>query len=163
MVKKSDTAKEKLFRFDQEYSKKYTSPLIKWYQQDLSYEEKYKLGLLTPQEYELWQAELAKESAHEKRGANGSDTFWSGDQEDRENVSQDEYADILSAAGVDVSNKTSIDFDSLFAEVNDAPQAPSEPDLDEILANVNRDIHGGSAILSEEEIAALFAQANGES
>ena len=148
--------------FDNAYNNKYKSPLIKWYQTSMSYEEKYRLGLLTYAEYQAWQAELAAQAASD----NSSDTFWKNDDEIRENISSDDYSDFLSANSIDVSNKTNVDFDSLYAQINgDSDNKDTSDDIvyltqEEILANVNRDIHGGNTILSEAEIAALFEAAN---
>jgi len=147
---------EELKIFEKLYNNKYRSPLIKWYQTTMTKEEKFKLGLLTYEEYLEWQEELA-------RNANGdSDTFWRNDDANRENLSKEEYDDFLANNSIDIANKSAVDFDALFAEINGEKPPLPEPDLDEILKNVQKSIHGGNTILSEEEIAALFAAANGE-
>lgn len=154
---RKNTDKE-LHIFDDKYNNKYRSPLIKWFHTTMTKEEKYKLGLLSYDEYAEWQKELEAE----EKPDNTPNTFWKDDTETRDNISQESYEDFLANNSIDVSNKTAVDFDSLFAEVNGAPPTPPEPDIDEILAKVNRDIHGGNTILTEEEIAAMFAAANGE-
>lgn len=148
-----------------EYVQRYKSPLVKWYMTNISNEDKFRLGLMTYPEYLAWQEELAREAAG---AGGGSDTFWRDDTESRENMSADDYESFLSQNSIDISNRTAVDFDALVASLQseDAPaessgQQEQEVSLDEILANVNRDIHGGSAVLSEEEIAALFNAANG--
>jgi len=148
------------------YNQKYKSPLIKWYNTSMTYEEKYKLGLLTYPEYLEWQKELAeeaakKEAAETEATSMHSDTFWQNDTTDRSNISSDEYNDFLNNNNIDVSNKTAVDFDALCGEFSDSQNESPIVHLteEEILENVNKDIHG-SSILSEEEIAALFAAAN---
>lgn len=156
-------SKKKKFDADSiEYTKKYKSPLIKWYTTNISNEDKLRLGLMTYPEYVAWQQELMKEAA----GAAGSNTFWKDDTEVRENMSTDDYESFLSQNSIDVSNRTAVDFDALAASlqsgggVTEAASADAAPadvaDMDAILASVNRDIHGGATLLSQEEIDALF-------
>lgn len=148
-------------KFDKIYNHKYSSPLIKWFQTTMEPEVKYRLGLMTYEEYETWQAELAAEERRRLRAESGqADTFWSDDEEARENLSTNDYSDFLSQNGIDVSNKTALDFEALAAEYGaEEPSPIVHLTEDEILANVSRDIHGGN-ILSEAEIAALFEAAN---
>lgn len=146
------------------YSNRYVSPVIKWYQVKMTYEEKYRFNLLTYPEYLEWMEELSKEES----ASNDGKTFWSNDSGERTNVSSAEYEDFLANNNIDVSNSSTINFEALAASVNgsepvaEIPPPPAdayEPSMDEILANVNKDIHGGDAILSQEEIEALFAAA----
>ena len=51
---------------NRELRTKYKSPLIKWYQATMTKEEKYKLGMMTVDEYYEWQAELAAEEEAKK-------------------------------------------------------------------------------------------------
>lgn len=162
-MSKADSLKAKMAKFEKEYSKKYKSPLIKWYQTELSPEEKFRFGVMTYPEYEEWMNQLARE-AEEAEAATQNDgaTFWANDSEQRNAISTDAYDDFLAQNGLNIDNKTTLDIDALLSEHGTKEPLP-EPNLDEILAAVNRDIHGGSAILSEDEIAAMFAAANGDS
>ena len=160
--------------------------VVKWYNVKMSYEDKYRFGHITYEEYCAWMYELMNtpQETPEESGDAQSDgsvyaassageTFWNGDQQERTNLSANDYNNFLSSNAVDVSNRNTVDFDKLASEVNSAPapaEAASAPapaasedvDVNEVLANVNKDMHGGDAILSPEEIAALFAAANGE-
>lgn len=115
-------------------------PVIKRYMINYSYEEKFKLGILTPQEYAAWQYELQEKNSHalEDHGqgvraitgptveealsmtAEDDDlsgaTFWANGTGDRDNVSNDDYSKFLSENNLDVSNRTAVDFDALLRE-----------------------------------------------
>jgi len=154
--------------------KKRENVVIKWWQVKMSLEEKARFGLLTYPEYLEWIEECNKKAMGEAESSDTS-TFWGNDTEARTNVSNSEYEEFLANNSVDISNSSTIDFAALAAQVegesgahsqntNDVSEAltsSSEPSVDEILANVNRDMHGGDAILSQEEIEALFAAAAG--
>ena len=151
--------------------------VVKWYKINMSYEDKARFGLLTYAEFLQWQAELQQKAMEEANGAgtegngivahagntegaksdDGRETFWAADGEDRANVSGDDYADFLSRNQIDVSNKSSVDFEALSKEIN---KGSEEPSMDEILASINKANHQGDDILTEAEIAALFAAAN---
>lgn len=159
-------------------------PVLKKYLFKLSYEDKYRFGILTVYEYYEWMQELANEAERKAREAEEGHTFWAADEGERTNIDADEYANFLANNDVNVSNNTAFDFDALaqaFSGEQATPSAPSteaastseeasendnnsllgnDVNLDEILANVNKDIHGGDAILTQEEIEALFAAAN---
>ena len=159
------------------------NPVVKWYNVKMSYEDKFRFGHITYEEYCAWMYELmnSQQQGDEdaQAGQESSDgsaytasssgnTFWQSDQQERTNLSSNDYNDFLSSNSVDVSNRNTVDFDKLANEVNNstpaaeaAPPPPADTNLDEVLANVNKDMHGGDAILSQEEIEALFAQANG--
>lgn len=120
-------------------------PVIKRYMINYSYEEKFKLGILTPQEYAAWQYELQEKNSHaledssqgapaltgptveealsmtvEEEDFSGA-TFWANGTGDRNNVSNDDYSKFLSENNLDVTNRTSVDFDALVrAQENDA-------------------------------------------
>ncbi len=133
------------------------SPVIKWYETKLSYEEKYRFGKLTPQEYMEWMQELSKKAEED------SHTFWQNDTEARNNISSSEYEEFLANNHVDIRNDTTVDVEKLLGEMETSSPGMStdyEPDINEVLANVDKDIHGGN-ILSQEEIEALFAEAGG--
>jgi len=135
--------------------------IIKWYQVNMTLDEKARFNLLTYEEYLEWLKLL------EARSQENNKTFWASDTEERSNVSDDEYEAFLSANNVDVSNSTTVDFDALkqqmeSEETDTVKPQPEEPSMDEILANVNAANHGGEKILSPEEIAALFAAAEGQ-
>lgn len=135
--------------------------IIKWYRVKMTLDEKARFNLLTYEEYLEWIKELEERSKEQDK------TFWASDTEERSNVSEDEYEAFLSANNVDVSNSTSVDFDALKQQIEGGdteekkPQ-PEEPSMDEILSSVNAANHGGDKILSPEEIAALFAAAEGQ-
>lgn len=151
-----------------------SAPIIKWYQTKLTYEDKYRFGHLSVYEYYVWMNELmAKENEDAESESdsvyesNGSSTFWKDDTQERTNVSNDEYASFLSENNIDVSNTTKVDIDSILAEAEDdvfntmeenSNHEVTEAEINDVLDQVNRDIHG-DAILTEEEIAALFAAA----
>lgn len=164
--------------------------VVKWYNVKMSYEDKYRFGHITYEEYCAWMYELmnapqdTQESPSDTQtdgsvyaASSAGETFWNEDRQERTNLSANDYNDFLASNSVDVSNRNTVDFDKLASEVNSgansaaasAPVAETPPpaasenvDVDEVLANVNKDMHGGDAILSQEEIAALFAAANGE-
>ncbi|MCR5279315.1 MAG: hypothetical protein K6E19_07715 [Lachnospiraceae bacterium] len=94
------------------------NPIVKLYQQKLTYEDKFKLGILTYPEYVQWQQELAEEEAAKNAESEGS-TFWSADGGNRDNISNADYNDFLAQNGIDVSNRNSVDFDSLKSQFND--------------------------------------------
>lgn len=118
--------------------------VIKRAQINYTYEQKYRLGILTEAEYYFWQLELQQQAEEARRAAeegsisqeeaealnalwNGEDnnsaaefdsskhTFWEGEDGDRENISSDAYEDFLKANSIDVSNRTSTSFDDLKA------------------------------------------------
>lgn len=158
-------------------------PVLKKYLFNLSYEEKYRFGILTVYEYYEWMKELAEEAQKEAGEAEKSPeghTFWASDEGERKNLDADAYQDFLVNNSVSVSNSTAFDFDALAKEFSGSDSTPpaedsapsteeassptpavsDEVNMDEILANVNKDIHGGDAILTQEEIEALFAAAS---
>lgn len=90
----------------------YHSPLLKWYSTNMSYEDKYKFGYLTQDEFVLWQEELAREAEEEKV----NHTFWENDTEDRKNMSEDSYENFLNENGVDVRNKNRVDVDAMLKD-----------------------------------------------
>ena len=152
-----------------------TGPIIKWYETKLTYKDKYRFGLLSYQEYCDWAAKNFDENAsgypddedtstkEDTQKPNDGKTFWANDEEERTNLSHDDYEDFLSNNSIDTSNKSSVDVGSLMAKYGDEKEstpAPEETDIDAVLKQVSQDIHGGN-ILSEEEIHALFDTANG--
>lgn len=156
---------------------KIEGPIIKAHQTALSYAEKYRLGILTYPEYLMWQAQISLGLAdtttqnndspvNESTASTTSDSsgrFWENDSGIRQNVSEDAYADFLRENSIDVSNNTTLDIQGLLdsnaaTESEPEPPADFEPDINEVLKNVNKDIKGDT-VLSEEEIAALFAAA----
>ena len=100
---------------------KYDSPLIKWYDTNMTKTEKYKFGLMTYDEFVAWQQELHEKMLNGELDTDDSSTdtsdtgstnhtFWEDDDGDRENISADDYAAFLAANNIDVSNKNAIDF-----------------------------------------------------
>lgn len=179
------------------YSKPHfpSTPVIKWYQVKMSYEEKARFNLLTYPEYCQWMMELqeenekasgkdSKEPVKEERRAwdlettttTSSNTFWKNDDGKRQNLSGDDYEKFLSENCVDVSNKTNLDISDLIQDIDDYTKErdnkgsvpatennsllpEDDPTIQEVLKNVNADIHGES-YLTQEEIEALFAAAS---
>lgn len=157
------------------------TPVVKTYQVDMSYADKYRLGILTYQEYYAWMQELEAQAAAEEEKASGEGTeskvsgktFWANDTGERTNLSADGFKDFLAENSVDISNSNTVDIASLLSEVEagetleEAPVTEPEPaasateevDADAIMAQVNKDIHGDT-YLTQEEIEALFAAAN---
>lgn len=147
------------------------TPIVKWYNTTWTYEQKYKCGRLTYEEYLQWMEELRAEEEEKnagsvQTGATAGTTFWQQDDVARENLSNDAYADFLAQNSIDVSTNATVDIERLLAEAggNDsspesAPPPDNDVDVNEILKSVNASMHGDD-ILSEEEIAALFAAAN---
>ncbi len=150
------------------------SGLIKWYRVEMSYEDKYRFGLLTYQEYLEWMKLLNAESGdtdtatETATGERMSDTFWRDDTAERKNVSSSEYESFLSTNNVDVSNRNVVDFDMLSQNASEPVGSmnpvessvdTTEDDIARVLSNVNKDMHGGEALLSQDEINALFAAA----
>ena len=156
---------------------KIEGPIIKAHQTAISYAEKYRLGILTYPEYLMWQAQIMlgladtnaqgnTEAATDSTASASSDSagrFWENDSGIRQNVSEDDYEAFLRNNSIDVSNNTTLDIQGLLdsqAAAESESSAPNdyEPDINEVLKNVNKDIKGDT-VLSEEEIAALFAAA----
>ena len=158
------------------------NPIIKWYQTNMTYEEKYRFGHITYEEYCAWMYELMNQAQNGSQGdstptADERGTFWHNDRAERTNLSSNDYNDFLSQNNVDISNRSTVDFDKLASEVGaqgaapapapapapaeaaPPPAASEEVDVNEVLANVNKDIHGGDQMLTQEEIEALFAAA----
>ncbi|MCR4678234.1 MAG: hypothetical protein K5679_05720 [Lachnospiraceae bacterium] len=157
------------------------NPIIKWYQTNMTYEEKYRFGHITYEEYCAWMYELMNQAqsgggvGDSTPTADDRGTFWHNDQAERTNLSSNDYNDFLSQNNVDISNRSTVDFDKLASEVGaqgatpaptpapaeavPPPAASEEVDVNEVLANVNKDIHGGDQMLTQEEIEALFAAA----
>ncbi len=118
-AKPSFAGKEQLPSFVMEIKKNLPkNPVIKLYQQKLTYEDKFRLGIITYPEYIQWQTELAQAEAEKDKKEEGS-TFWSADGGNRDNISSDDYEDFLAQNGIDVSNRTYVDFDSLKNQFND--------------------------------------------
>lgn len=119
MKKDIDPSYEAQLRSNRDLRAKYESPLIKWYDTNLTKYEKYKWGYMTYDEYVLWQKELLeKQQAGELESelddssdsnTSGSHTFWEDDDGDRENISASDYEAFLAANNIDVSNKNAID------------------------------------------------------
>lgn len=147
--------------------KKYESPVLKWYQVKMSYEEKARFNLLTYAELLEWQKEMMEEqsgqSGSEDKSAVQGKTFWAQDEAERLNVSSNDYESFLAENNIDVSNRNSVSFDELQRQltqkISDKP-AQEEESEDDILARINAaNGQGTDRCLTEEEIAALFAAA----
>jgi len=156
---------------------KFTGNILKWYNVKMSYEEKYRFGLLTYEEFCAWQYELmemAQTGQTDVSAAESDEHFWDGDTNTRVNLSADDYSTFLETNDIDVSNNTTLDMDELLknvpqalVEATPAPETDEiamsssvsdDVDLDAVLRNVTRDIHG-ETFLSQAEIDAMFAAA----
>lgn len=159
-----------------------TGPIIKKWQVKMSYADKYRFGVLTYPEYLEWMQELADEAAVEeekpKKKAE-SNTFWANDDGERENLSNAAYEKFLAENAINVSNNTTLDIDRIINDVsyseepkealtasdefaNKPVAQESEEDVEAniqaVLTQLNKDIHGDS-VLTEDEIRALFEAA----
>lgn len=159
-----------------------TGPIIKKWQVKMSYADKYRFGVLTYPEYLEWMQELADEAAVEeekpKKKAE-SNTFWANDDGERENLSNADYEKFLAENAINVSNNTTLDIDRIINDVsyseepkealtasdefaNKPVAQESEEDVEAniqaVLTQLNKDIHGDS-VLTEDEIRALFEAA----
>ena len=131
--------------------------IIKRQSINYTFEQKYKLGIMTDFEFAEWQYQLRKEaeeaqlaaqesaiSAEEAAALNeilgnapaGTEvdttkhTFWEGEEGDRENISNDAYEEFLKANAIDVSNSTSTSFDDLVAQTLGDNTAEDDSDAD---------------------------------
>lgn len=159
---------------------KFTGNILKWYNVKMSYEEKYRFGVLTYEEYCAWQYELmcmasGTTTQNQADALSEDEHFWDSDANARLNLSQDDYSSFLANNNIDVSNNTTLNMDELLKNVPEAlieaTPAPEtdeiamassvsdEVDLNAVLRNVTRDIHG-ETFLSQAEIDAMFAAAN---
>lgn len=118
MGKDIDPSYEAQLRSNRDLRTKYESPLIKWYDTNLTKYEKYQWGYMTYDEYVLWQQELLErqqageldlDDSSDSDTTSGNHTFWEDDEGDRENISASDYEAFLAANNIDVSNKNAID------------------------------------------------------
>ncbi|MBP5599787.1 MAG: hypothetical protein J6X48_05875 [Lachnospiraceae bacterium] len=158
-----------------------TGPIIKKWQVKMSFADKYRFGVLTYPEYLEWMQELAEEAAQEEKPKKKaeSNTFWANDDGERENLSNADYEKFLAENAINVSNNTTLDIDRIINDVsyaeepkealtasdefaNKPPAQESEEDVEAniqaVLTQLNKDIHGDS-VLTEDEIRALFEAA----
>jgi hypothetical protein len=143
--------------------------VIKRYQIDYSYEQKYKLGILTPAEYYAWQREIFMKDREEQEKRSASDkvshTFWENDKDVRRNVSSDDYNEFLTLNNLDVRNENDLDIDALLKAHGDEEQGAgvnaAEPAAEAVGAAASDGALPGdddpNRVLTPEEIAALFA------
>ena len=158
-----------------------TGPVIKKWQVKMSYADKYRFGVLTYPEYLEWMQELAEEAAQEEKPKKKaeSNTFWANDDGERENLSNADYEKFLAENAINVSNNTTLDIDRIINDVSYAEEPKEaltasdefankpaaqeseedvEANIQAVLTQLNKDIHGDS-VLSEDEIRALFEAA----
>ena len=158
-----------------------TGPVIKKWQVKMSYADKYRFGVLTYPEYLEWMQELAEEAAQEEKPKKKaeSNTFWANDEGERENLSNADYEKFLAENAINVSNNTTLDIDRIINDVSYAEEPKEaltasdefankpaaqeseedvEANIQAVLTQLNKDIHGDS-VLSEDEIRALFEAA----
>ncbi len=158
-----------------------TGPVIKKWQVKMSYADKYRFGVLTYPEYLEWMQELAEEAAQEEKPKKKaeSNTFWANDEGERENLSNADYEKFLAENAINVSNNTTLDIDRIINDVSYAEEPKEaltasdefankpaaqeseedvEANIQAVLTQLNKDIHGDS-VLTEDEIRALFEAA----
>ena len=142
MRKPDEITVETLIKRNRALRLEYNSPLVKWYQVKLTKRQRYEMGLMSYEEYQEWQEELAaREAAANEQEQTESEpvaddetyqisydesrfeqqepvnhTFWEGEEADRENVSQGSYEQFLQENGIDVSNKNSVDIEKLMED-----------------------------------------------
>lgn len=152
--------------------------IIKRFQIDYSLEQKYKLGIMTPEEYGQWlviEHEKALEEARKKESekAGNSATFWGNDRTVRRNVSDDDFDKFLKDNNLDVTNDTHVDVGAIIQKQNDEMLSSigyttAQDSISEIMESADeektlQDIMAANAgddanrVLTTEEIAALFA------
>lgn len=164
-----------------------TDTIIKRFWINYSYEEKFRLGIMTPQEYAAWQMELFQKQQEEqeaeraaKEEASAAEieggTFWANDKAVRMNLSSDDYSKFLAENGLDVTNTTAVDVGQLIRQENDKVIdsigfTTAQGSIDGIFESADQeraqeeavmmastsDNSDPNRVLSEEEIAALFA------
>ena len=164
-----------------------SGPIIKKWQVKMSYEDKYRFGVLTYPEYLEWMQELTAANSEEEekekepeKAKPKSNTFWANDEGKRENLSNSDYEKFLAENAINVSNNTTLDIDRIINDVsyeeettepltasdefaNKPAAAPEteedvEANIQAVLTQLNKDIHGDS-VLTEDEIRALFEAA----
>lgn len=152
--------------------------IIKRFQIDYSLEQKYKLGIMTYEEYGEWlviERNKAFEEARRKEEEKSSNaaTFWGNDKTVRKNVSDDDFDKFLRENNLDVKNDAHVDVNAIINEQNNAVLdsigfSTTQDSINEIMESADeekvlQDIMAANAgddanrVLSTEEIAALFA------
>lgn len=150
--------------------------VIKRFQIDYSYEQKYKMGILSMEEYVAWQIQLSQK-AQEAVLPRQDHTFWEKEKTERLNIPEDEYEEFLEHNQVDVRNRTTVDVDAIINE-NEMMMSQGQTDDDtEVMSEAEAveqavamavsssmadptDLPGGddpNRVLSPDEIQALFA------
>ncbi len=152
--------------------------VIKRFQIDYSYEQKYKMGILSMEEYVAWQIQLSQKAQEAQPKQEHIDhTFWERDEKERRNIPENEYEEFLLNNQVDVRNRTTLDMDSII-NAHEMPAGGQTGDDDtEGLSEAEAmeqavamavsssmedpsDLPGGddpNRVLSPDEIQALFA------
>ena len=147
--------------------------IIKRFQIDYSYEQKYKLGILSIEEYVAWQIQLNQKTREEQEGSKQNHTFWENDEVERLNISDEDYDQFLAQNQIDVSNNNDVDIEALLKAGMDSSEdgtgeAVSESEaMEQAVAQAvtssmpdPSDLPGGddpNRVLTPEEIQALFA------
>lgn len=154
------------------------SVIIKRYQIDYSLDQKYMLGIMSPQEYAMWIQEKEEEQKKKNKPERKNHTFWEDDAGERKNVSDNDFAKFLSENSLDVSNNTTVDVAALIQKENekvldsigfetaqesisaimDSAEAEKRQEEEILAAALGGDVNDENRVLSVEEIAALFEQ-----
>ena len=136
MRKEAEVTTEVLLRRNRDLRTQYSTPLIKWFEATMSRADRYKMGLMSMDEFNEWQEDLAAgkedeidafiigdgagESAPKDMASEAEEktnhTFWEDDDGDRENLDQDSYEAFLAQNGLNVSNMNALDIDSLMQD-----------------------------------------------
>ncbi len=142
--------------------------IIKRYQIDYSFEQKFKLGIITGPEYMAWQAQLYEESLQkEEKSEKKNHTFWEDDEGIRENVSEADYDSFLAVNDLNVSNNAMVDIDAIIREsqaameenyaANDPEEDTQAQEAETAAAEALPGDDDPNRVLTPDEIAALFA------
>ena len=151
--------------------------VIKRFQIDYSYEQKYKMGILTMEEYVAWQIQLSQRAQEAQSEQEHIDhTFWEHEEHERPNIPENEYEQFLLNNQVDVRNRAMVDVNAIISE-HEAPSGGRTEADTEVLSEAEAmeqavamavsssmadpaDLPGGddpNRVLSPDEIQALFA------
>lgn len=125
MKKEVNVTYDAQFKVNRELRSRYVSPLIKWYDTNMSKSERYRYGLMGYDEFVAWQQEAAAKQAAEEEaeatttasstsdsgaGTSYGHTFWEDDEGDRQNISDKEYMEFLAKNNIDIGSKSALGY-----------------------------------------------------
>ncbi len=140
--------------------------IIKRFQIDYSNEQKYKLGIMSMEEYVAWQIQLQQMEQEGENAPKQNHTFWEQDEVERLNISNEAYDDFLAQNKIDVSNNAMVDIDAIINSTVEASSNEAEAVEEAVSAALAEEevdtsaLPGGddpNRVLTPEEIQALFA------